>query len=177
MVGLAYAGGTSWQTAWQRYHAWPNADAFLTAFRPLAAKAGGSILIAGHEANIPEYYTPQGTDWRQWVTSSLNPSNPRSDWSAYYALQLQTNQFSLVVLFYTTSFSSTPELPSRLLVTPSSQARNELLSLVGTNAGEPGLPVLTETLLADQDYHLVAEGPYNSAHDRGLFAIWQWVGP
>jgi hypothetical protein len=176
VIGLAYAGGTSWQTAWQRYHAWPNAEAFVTSFRPLAARATGPILIAGHEANIPEYYTPQGGQWRRWVTTSLDPANhPAADWRADYIRQLDTGKYGLVALFYTTSFSTAPELPSRLMVQPYSKASRELLSLVGTNAGEPGLPVLTEILLADHGYTLAAYGPYNSAHDQGLFVIWQRV--
>ena len=30
-AALVYPAATSWQSAWQRYHAWPNANAFISA--------------------------------------------------------------------------------------------------------------------------------------------------
>ena len=61
------------------------------------------------------------------------------------------------------------------------QATNQdqdLLSLVGDNSGERGLPALTRALEGDRDYYRVKAGPYNTSnisgtHDYGIYVIWK----
>ena len=132
--------------------------------------------MPGKEANIAEYYTPEGKDWTRWSASlSLNPvAVPRTAWSSYYRTQLRNDKYGLVVLFYATTFSSAPDLPSGVLLRPPGDGANEkLLSLVGDDPGEPGLSALTQALQNDPDYTIIGIGPYDSANANGIYAIWQ----
>ena len=74
VVALVYPAASSWQSAWERYHAWPDAGAFISAFKPVAAESHGLLYVPEHEANIAEYYTPQGSDWTRW--SGALPLDP-----------------------------------------------------------------------------------------------------
>ena len=47
VVALVYPAATGWQSAWERYHAWPNANAFITAFKPAAAQGPRPYLCTG----------------------------------------------------------------------------------------------------------------------------------
>ena len=136
----------------------------------------GRIYVPGHEENIAEYYSTQGQNWKQWGTSmSLDPATlPQRAWSYYYSERLATGNYAVIALFYSTTFSSAPDLPSRVLLNPKGRSTNsQLLGLVGTNSGEPGLPSLTQTIETDNQYKRVAIGPYDSPHDNGVFVIWQ----
>ena len=177
VIAFIYPVATSWESAWNVYHAWPNASSFITKFTPIAAKSGGSIYISetGPE-NIAEYYTSQGRDSSRWSTAlSLNPVtiSPKY-WESNYVTQLRNGNFGVIVLFYATTFSSIPKFPENLLVSPPSRsADQEILRLEGDNPGEPGLPELTLVLEKDRDYHLAAVGQYNSASQNGIYAIWR----
>jgi putative flippase GtrA/GT2 family glycosyltransferase len=181
VAALAYPAATSWQSAWERYHAWPDAGAFITAFKPIAAQSRGLLYVPGHEANIAQYYTPQGYDWTRWSTAlSLDPvAEPQSTWISYYSAQLRSGNYGAIVLFYATTFSSAKLSGDILLLSHGSRTYEELLSLVGNNSGEPGLPALTQALNKDGDqYRLSAIGPYNTSnisgtHDYGIYAIWR----
>ncbi len=180
VAALAYPAANSWQSAWERYHAWPDAAAFISAFRPVAAQTQGLLYVPAHEANIAEYYTPQGYDWTRWSTGlSLDPSVPSGEsWQSYYATQLQTDKFGLITLFYSTTFSSAA-LPGNILLSQKSGNKPpDLLSLVGDNSGEPGLPALTRALDASRQYYRVTWGPYNTTnisgtHNYGIYVIWR----
>jgi putative flippase GtrA/GT2 family glycosyltransferase len=180
MAALAYPAASSWQSAWERYHTWPDAAAFISAFRPVAAQTQGLLYVPAHEANIAEYYTPQGYDWTRWSTGlSLDPSVPSGEsWQSYYATQLQTDKFGLITLFYSTTFSSAG-LPGNILLSQKSGNKPpDLLSLVGDNSGEPGLPALTRALDASRQYYRVTWGPYNTTnisgtHNYGIYVIWR----
>ena len=113
LIAVSYIGANSWQSAWSRYHSWPDANSFISAFRAVAAQSQGPIYVPGKEANIAEYYTPEGKDWTRWNASlSLNPvAVPRTAWNSYYRTQLHNDKYGLVVLFYATTFSSAPDLP------------------------------------------------------------------
>jgi len=181
VAALVYPAATSWQSAWERYHAWPDAAAFITAFKPIAAQSRGLLYVPGHEANIAEYYTPQGYDWTRWSSAlSLDPaSEPQSTWISYYSAQLRSGNYGAIVLFYSTTFSSARLSGEILLLSNGNRTYKELLSLVGNNSGEPGLPALTQALDTDRDqYRLTATGPYNTGnisgtHDYGIYAIWR----
>ena len=178
MIALAYPAASSWQWAWQVYHAWPNAHSFVTAFTPVAAQSRGLIYVSGTEPqNIAEYYTPQGLDWTRWTAAlSLDPAAVApSAWESHYTSQLNSGNYGVIVLFYPTTFSSAPELPGGLLLSPHGGTNRELLDLVGQSSGEPGLRALTRALEKDPDYQLVADGPFDSAHDYSIYAVWQKV--
>jgi hypothetical protein len=178
LIALAYTGGHSWQSAWERYHSWPNAGAFISDFNPVAAQSQGRIYVPGHEANIAQYYTAEGLEWTRWdATLTLDPPPAaRDDWELYYTIRLNGGNYGVIALFYPTTFSSAPGLSKNLLLSPPGRSTDqELLRLVGTISGEPGLPALTLALEADPDYRFVSAGSYSSTHDYGIYAIWQRI--
>jgi hypothetical protein len=178
-AALVYPAATNWQSAWQRYHAWPDAQEFISALKPLAVHSSGYIYIPGHETNLAEYYTRQISDWTRWDAAlSLDPTVPRKTWNSYYSTQLHSQKYGVIALFYSTTFSSI-KLPGGILLSKNNgRANQELLGLVGDNSGEPGLPALTLALARDHDYGIAAMGHYNTSnisgtHAYGLYVIWQ----
>jgi putative flippase GtrA/GT2 family glycosyltransferase len=183
-TALIYPAAISWQSAWQRYHAWPSAEKFILSFKHVAAQTPGAIYVPPHEASIAQYYTPQVRDWTRWSGAlSLDPApgkHSQAYYANYYKTKLQSGNYGLIVLFYSTTFSSA-ELPRGMLLPQrgSSKLPNpDLLSLVGNSSGEPGLPALTRTLEADPEYHHAVEGSYNTSnisgtHAYGIYAIWR----
>jgi Dolichyl-phosphate-mannose-protein mannosyltransferase len=176
IVALIYPAANSWDQAWARFHGWANARQLVASLRPIVAHSSGLFYVPWHESYVTEYYVPFGYDWTRWNTSlSLDPvAVPASGWEQYYAAQLRRHNYAAVTLFYSTTFSSAPELPGKLLLSPNGNATNqELLGLVGATSGEPGLPELTLALEEDPDYHLAAVGPYDAMNDNAIYVIWQ----
>lgn len=174
-VALLYPAAGAWQSAWAVYHGWPNANSFIASFASAAARTPG-YLYAASQTHVVEYYTPQIGDSARWDTGQL-PLDPgtTAPTAAYYATQLKDGDYGLIALFYSTSFTSA-NLPASLLTSPhGTRVSSELLGLVGINSGEPGLPALTQALEQDPAYRLLSVGPYNSADQHGVFAIWQRV--
>jgi hypothetical protein len=184
-LALIFPAVTSWESAWQVDHGWPNAGSFVAAFRPVVAHSRGLIYASG-PLHIGEYYTPQGSEWARWsgIGLSLDPVflHNRSAWPSYYRTGLRRHNYGVVVLFYTTTFQAR-QLPASILLSPGRpHIYTELLGLVGYNSGEPGLPELTLALEGDPSYRLAAVGPYDSGasitgYSYGLYAIWRKVGP
>jgi 4-amino-4-deoxy-L-arabinose transferase-like glycosyltransferase len=176
-IAFIYPVATSWAAAWNVYHAWPNARSFIGEFTSKAAQSRGLIYVSetGPE-NIAEYYTSEGRDTKRWSTGlSLDPATGTSKtWESYYAGQLSTGNYGVIVLFYSTTFSSTPNLPGEILVSPPKRGLDqEILRLEGDNPGEPGLPDLTLALESDTAYgRPTATGPYDGTGDNGIYAIW-----
>ncbi len=171
-LAFVYPVATSYASAWNVYHAWPNAHSFITEFTSWAAQRQGLIYVSGTgPENVAEYYTPEGRDPKRWSTGlSLDPGGHPSSWESKYTRDLLAGNYGVIVLFYSTTFSSTPHLPGVSLVQPPSTAE-EILSLEGDNPGEPGLPDLT--LAVEHAYgHPVKEGPYDSSNESGFYAIW-----
>jgi len=168
---LAYPAVNSWEAAWGVYHGWANSRSFITNFAPIAARSHGSIDAAA-AIHIAEYYTPQGRQWARWTGAlSLDPAGPRSTWSAYYESRLGSGSYGVIALFYTTTFSLVP-LPGGDLLKPDASTQ-DLLALAADNSKEPGLAALTRALEADPRYQLAAQGPYDSANDYAIYAIWR----
>ena len=46
---------------------WPNAAAFISVFRPLAAHSTGPMLV--EDPSIAKYYLPSGHQWRRWSST------------------------------------------------------------------------------------------------------------
>ncbi len=181
-TAFAYPAVVSWQSAWERYHSWPNAEKLIGDFKPIAAEDHGQFYLPGNEVNIAEYYTPQGYDWTRWGGAlSLDPvAVPKNTWSSYYSTQLSNGSDGVIVLFYATTFSSVRLPQSILLPNNAGTTYKELLSLVGSNSGEPGLAALTAALEEDNKYRLARVGPYSTSnisgtHYYGTYAIWQKV--
>ena len=179
-AALVYPAATGWESAWQRYHAWPDAKAFISALRPIEAHGSGHIYLPGHEANLAEYYARDVSNWTRWdATLSLDPALPRKKWASYYSRNLESGDYGVIALFYSTTFSSVKLPGNVLLAHQGDRAYQQLLRFVGDNSGEPGLPALTRALERDSaQYHLAAEGRYNTnnisgTHDYGIYAIWQ----
>jgi hypothetical protein len=193
-IALVYPAAYGFATAWQRYHLWQNSAAFITALRPVIAHAPNDLIyVPGHQANIAQYYLPQGRDWQRWSAAlALNPAGlPKSfrvlrpGWWHYYQKWLKGDYYgnygtySVIVLFYGTSFTGAASLsPSNVAsgaLTPQS-----LLALVGKSTNEPGLPLLTDALAHSKYYRYVTSGPYNIANtsgtdSNGSFVIWRRV--
>ena len=176
VVALSYPATNSWKSAWQVYHSWPEAQSFITRFTPVVAQSSGLIYTDGTD-HIAEYYTPQGSDWKRWNTTlSLDPvTMPTDTWESYYVSQLRSGAYGVIALFYATSLSSQGLSRSMLLPRNGKNTYQLLLSLVADNSGEPGLPALTLALENDPNYRLVAVGPYDSALNYSIYAIWQKV--
>lgn len=175
VVALAYPAASGWQSAWQVYHSWPNTNSFIAAFKPIATRSQGSVY-APTQIHIAEYYIPQ-VRWTRWTTRpSLDPASVApADRESYYSNQLRQGNYGAIVLFYSTTFSSAPEMPGALLLPRSGSATGQTpLSLVGEGSGEPGLPALTRALEKDnKDYRLVRVGSFDAARAQGIYAIWQ----
>ena len=184
VVALVYPAAIGWQSAWERYHAWPNANAFITDFKPAAAHVHDPIYVPAHELNIAEYYMPQGGDWMRWSAAlSLNPTGPAKDLESNYKTQLNSGNYGVIALFYATTFSSV-KLSQKILLLPTNDGAmyQRLIALVGNNSGESGLSALTLALENDSEYRLAAKGPYNTSnisggHDYGVYAIWKKQAP
>jgi Dolichyl-phosphate-mannose-protein mannosyltransferase len=173
-VALAYPAASSWQSAWQVYHSWGNTNSFIEAFKPVATRSQGSIYAAT-ETNVAEYYIPE-VSWTRWTDKpSLDPvSVAPTHLESYYSNLLRQRNYGAIALFYSTTFSSAPEMPSALLLPQSSTATVQTpLSLAGEGSGEPGLPALTRAIEQDKDYSLVTHGSFDAAHAHGIYAIWQ----
>jgi len=174
VIALIYPVVNGWESAWNVYHSWPNANSFITAFKPIAALSSGLIYTSGQNL-IAEYYTPQGRDSSRWSTElSLNPAGiKQEDLESYYAKQLRNGRSGVIVLFYATSFSSAPNLPGTILTSPPRSGTYQyILRLEGDNPGEPGLPELTLAIESDSAYGDPTTGPYDSASENGFYAIW-----
>lgn len=178
-TALVYPAAASWQAAWQRYHSWPNADAFISSFKPIAAESQGFLYLPALEASIAEYYTPQGYEWTRWNTAlSLDPTTPPNSQTSYYLTQLNSRNYGVIVLFYSTTFSSVRLPGSVLLSEYNKKTYQKLLTTVAENSGEPGLAALTLALETDGQYGTPIVGRYNTnnisgTHDYGIYAIWQ----
>ena len=179
-AALAYPAVTSWQSAWQRYHAWPNAGSFISSLESLSSRTNGLIYVPAHEANIAEYYTRQGNDWARWSGNlSLDSARVAPGASgSYFNTQLHSGKYGLIVLFYSTTFSSGGLPRGLLLSAQSSNTNQDLLNVVGENSNEQGLPALTRALEGDPDYYAAAHGTYNTSnisgtHDYGIYVIWK----
>ena len=181
-AAFVYPAVASWQAAWQRYHAWPDSSEFISYFKPIAAHSQGFLYLPALEANIGEYYTPQGNEWTRWNEPlSLDPAIPANSlnlYSSYYSTQLHGRNYGVVVLFYSTTFSSAALPEDILLSSYNASTYQKLLQVVGSNSGEPGLAGLTLALEADRQYSLIKIGNYSTSnisgtHDYGIYAIWK----
>ena len=100
-VALAYPAVSSWQSAWQVYHSWPNTNSFISAFKPIAERSQG-IIFAAAQIHVAEYYIPQ-VSWTRWSTKlALNPvSVAPAHRESYYSESVETGQlrsYSTVLL-------------------------------------------------------------------------------
>ena len=187
-AAFVYPAVASWQAAWQRYHSWPNSSQFIDNFELTAAHSQGLLYVPPAEANIAEYYTPQDIEWSRWnQTLSLNPPLTAKQLNNYYLAKLNSGDYGVITLFYSTTFSSggLPEsilLPSHLPTSHISAYQEKLLNVVGINSGEPGLATLTLAIEKDGQYNLVEKGNYNTTnisgtHGYGYYAIWKKKEP
>ena len=77
VVALIYPAAIGWQSAWERYHAWPNAKAFISDLKPIEARSQGHIYLPAMSP-ISLSITPRGGDWMRWSAAlSLNPTGPQ----------------------------------------------------------------------------------------------------
>ncbi len=48
VAAFAYPAVVGWQSAWQRYHAWPDASAFISSFKPIVSHSRGYLYMPAH---------------------------------------------------------------------------------------------------------------------------------
>lgn len=171
VIVAGYLGLSAWQSATGVYHGWPNSRAFIASFTNASAQTNG-LLFAANQDHVAEYYTKAGEDWTRWKAEGLSLDPATKPTVAYYRRLLGQANYSVVALFYSTSFTGA-NLPAGLLTSTgsSSQARQVLGSL--TIPGEPGLSALTEALRADPAYRAVGYGSFDGANNHGLYVIWR----
>jgi len=186
VLALSFPAVSNWQLAWGQFHTWADGSAFVSAFQ--RAAVGGTshhkLIYASGQEHVAQYYTPQGNAWRSWSAAglSLNPDLPAGEaLGKYYRITLRKRQYSVIALFYDTTFSAGAQLPGSLFLNSHYPKRYEnLVKLVGSNTGQAGLSALTLALQQSRDYRLVSVGPYNitslsGRRDYGQFTIWKLV--
>jgi hypothetical protein len=179
-VAIIYPAASGFTAAWQRYHLWQNSTAFVSTLRPILARApAGLIFIPGHEANIAQYYLPQGRNWQRWSEAlAPNPSGlpPGSQWRTHYERLVGRGRYAVIALFYRItvrrSAGKSASHDERRTVEPPT-----LLTLRSANPNEPGVRALTRVLEENRHYRLEASGPYDldeasGTHVYAVFAIW-----
>jgi putative flippase GtrA/glycosyltransferase involved in cell wall biosynthesis len=170
LVAVGYLGISSWQSAADAYRGWPNASAFITAFKSAARQSKGQIFVASQE-HVAQYYSKQGDEWTRWNSDGLTLDPPGPPTVAGYIAQLHQVSYGLVVLFYSTSFTNS-NLPTGILTGRPGAVSNQIFDSAGS-ASEPGLQELTEALQRDHAYQIFRSGPFNNANDHGVFVIWR----
>jgi len=172
-VVIGYLGFSSWRSASDVFGGWPNSKSFVAAFAPVEAKSKG-LIFAGGQEHVAEYYTRHGADWTRWNSSGLTLSPGRTPTVAYYLKLLHSNDYGLIALFYSTSFT-TASLPTDIFTSADAgRTAQDILDSAG-GSGEPGLAALTAALRKDHAYRLVKSGPYDAANNHGTYAVWQKV--
>ncbi len=179
-AAFVYPAVATWQAAWQRYHSWPNSSQFIKDIKPIVAHSQGLLYVPPLEVNIAKYYTPQGNEWSRWTeTLSLNPPKALNN-LGYYSDELKDGNYGVIVLFYSTTFSSGGSALEKFLLSPPSNSnyQQDLLDAVGNNSGEPGLATLTLAIETNRQYSFIKGGGYNTTnisgtHDYGYYAIWK----
>jgi hypothetical protein len=152
----------------------------VSSFSKYVRQAQVPIYVPGHEANIAEYYTPEGNDWGRWgETLSLNPILLTGETRvAYYKAQLHSRKYGLIVLFYLTTFSTSELSGSTLVSNQLGGPSTNLLTAVAENSGGAGLSALTQAIVESGAYSAVVWGPYNTSnisgtHGYGAYVIWR----
>jgi hypothetical protein len=172
----AYFGFNGWESAWYRYHTWPNANSFISALRPAVAQSGGMIGVSGPPGSptgVAEYYLSQGQSWQRWSDYGISVGANKTE--AQYASILDSARYGVIALFY----PAAPELSSGIVLPAhGNTVYQQLLDLIGNNAGSPGLPALTLAIGHNSKYKLVSVGKYDTGHtleppSYEIFAIWQ----
>jgi hypothetical protein len=183
LIALCFPAVSNWQLAWGQFHTWEDDSAFIGAFsRAVAGRTSdGKLIYASGQAHVAEYYTPQGNAWQSWSADGLSLA-PRlrrgQDYTQYYKTTLHSRQYSVIALFYNTTFTTGTVLSGGLILRPGqSRSYDRLVGLLGRNTGDPGLSALTLALERSKNYRLVSVGPFNTAslsggHDYGEYAIW-----
>jgi putative flippase GtrA len=175
IAALIYPGLAAWQSAWLNYHGWANATSFIAAIRPLVATMPGNFYMEGG-VHIAEYYTPQGSEWGRWTDIGLPQLTASNVPLAVWDRQLRQSNYTVVALFYPTTFSA-PSISGKLLLSRDGNAVGQaLLSLAGQNASQPGLPNATVALETDPTYRITGIGPYDSLIGSGIYVIWAKEG-
>jgi putative flippase GtrA/GT2 family glycosyltransferase len=183
-IAMIFPAVTGWESAWNIYHGWADSASFTAALRPAVAGSRGLIDVPGQQY-VAQYYLPQGQDWQRWQSQdvALDPAGARSAWPVYYEGRLASGTYGTFSLFYAaTSDGAGQRAAASLRAGQPAGAYAALTRLSGLAAGEPGLPDLTAALQRDEQYRLVAVGPYDTStlagdHGYGVYAIWQKVAP
>ena len=180
VLGLTYFIAGSWQAAYYKQLSWSNSTAFINALRPIAATNTGQI-DATTEDYVARYYTSQGADWSRWSQNNLLldlPKVPVSDQVSTYLNKLNSANYSVIALFYSTTVHG---LPASVVLSLNGDIANAtILNIIagnGVSASTEGQTALTVALEDDSSYRLASVGPFNTATISGIFAIWEKKAP
>jgi 4-amino-4-deoxy-L-arabinose transferase-like glycosyltransferase len=137
----------------QELFSWPNSQPFVNAFRPLAARTNGPLLV---EAPSPvRYYLGSAVQWERWSSTwAITLPNGTSIGSSrggvtspgipgIYIDRIDDGYFALVALNSTT----TPKLDAEI----------------------------TDAMIQSRRYRLVASVPYDASYYAGYYVIWERI--
>jgi hypothetical protein len=184
VIALCFPAVSDWELAFGQFHTWADGSPFIAAFTRAVAGSTrhGKLIYASGQDHVVQYYTHQGDAWRSWSADglSLDPSLPGDETLAgYYRHTLSARRYSVIALFYNTTFSAGAQVPGNLILNSNYPQRYEnLVKLVGSNTGSEGLSALTLALERSRKYRLFSVGPYNitslsGSRHYGEFTIWK----
>jgi hypothetical protein len=147
LVPIAAVGATQAR----QFFAWPNATAFLRAFRPLAEHSSGPMLV--ETSSVAEYYLP-GISWQRW-SSTFSITTPAGQSVAYDTHNITGNGEPSVYHQYIS---------------------DNYFDLIALNYSAGGFSLdgmITKWLRNDPEYRIAASVPYGS----GYYTIWRRISP
>jgi hypothetical protein len=185
-AAIAFPAVNGWSSAFQVYHLWPNAGAYITAMRPLVAKNNGNLLVVQYSSTT-EYYLGNDSDWERWISLSLDPSyaaTTSARWISYYRARVASTSPQLVAIPFYIAFTS--QNAGELLLTnltnslkngKQAEVRKVLLQIAAADvsSAEPGLYDLASVIATDAAYRVEMVAPYNSHIASGVFVVWKHV--
>lgn len=175
MICTAYPAVQGWEGARSEFLAWPNASQAVAELQLAADNTSGSLYAggSGYLNSVDPYYL-RGDDFARWDENDLQPDatiSPQAIRSTQR--QLAAYNYSVVILGYSTDFTTASLSGSELLEGSPRGIQQELLQLASVGSQTPGLPELTRALESDHAYRIFAIGQLDSQHSRGVFAIWR----
>ena len=179
-AALVYPATISWESAWQRYHAWPDARSFVSALKPIEARSRAISICRDTRPTSPnitpaESLTgPGGTRHYHSILHSASNS-----WNSYYSETIAQRKIRSNSTFLLTTFSSS-KVPGTNIANSSS--RPDIPRAAGTSGRQLGRAGSTGAYPCPgkgrEQYRIAAVGHYNTSnisgtHDYGIYAIWQ----
>jgi hypothetical protein len=185
-AAIVFPAVNGWSSAFQVYHLWPDAGAYISAMRPLIAKSNGNLLVVQYSSTT-EYYLGNDSNWERWISLSLDPSytaTTSARWISYYQAQVASTAPQLVAIPLNITFTQATagevlltNLTNSLKSGKQAEVRKVLLQIAAANvsSAEPGLYDLASVIATDAAYRVVMVAPFDSHIASGVFVVWRHV--